>query len=179
MHREKMDGSRVSESLLCELSAQIRAIEDKERDHKKERKRADNGGVDYSWLVMQPSKSYSMSEMDRLELEGLCCRITPEESGRVIRSFRCALQFPHIPAASELPEILRTVIRQTIEVRPVGKSSGGVVASSSDWLSKSFASLRSLRRLRANAVSSLSDESETDVEMQSSVWCSSSSELRI
>jgi len=172
--RSRMDGLRVADSLLSELSFQMRNVEDRKREEEQECRRVANGGVDYGWLVMEPTKYYRLSEIEQLDLEDLCCRITPEESGSVIRAFRSAVEPPHEPTVHRLPSILRAVIRQTIDNRPI-KQSRGMLALSSEWIGRSIASLRSTRYVRGNMDSDASASNEGDVEMQSCYSIRSSS----
>ena len=178
----RMDGPRVADALISELLSQMRVAEDREREEEQERRRSVTGGVDYSWLVTSPARSRvtTLPEMERLELESLCSRVTPEESGRVMRAFRQALL--REPSAAEMTGIFRAVVRQTLEARAARKdraAAAGGAGSSMAWLSRSMANLR---RLRTNAVSVGSEDSvATDVEMQScdSAACSSTEEFRV
>ena len=58
-------------------------------------------------------KPFEMGQLERLELEELCMRVKPEESGRIITEFRNAIQ--RDATLEEIPRLLRAVIIQVSE----------------------------------------------------------------
>lgn len=135
--------------ILSELDCQMRDAEEKVHAFQQAKKRIEMGGIDYSWLVTKKPEFYKISEQERLELEELCRRVTASECGAVIRSFREAIVGED--RASEMPEILRSVIHQVIEARPQTTPNGTMP----QWLSRSFTSLKTLHAtIRNNSVSS-------------------------
>ena len=46
------------------------------REREMEKRREKNGGVDYSWLVSDHPKPYEMAQLERLELEELCFKVS-------------------------------------------------------------------------------------------------------
>ncbi|XP_033744666.1 protein RD3-like [Pecten maximus] len=132
---ERDQQSQVSDSLMNELDFQIKELERLERENDLDKKRKESG-VDYSWLISTPTKSYEVPQLERLELEGLCYKVKPEETGKVLNLFRDALF--NEPKPSELSRILRACIRQVLEQRPKEET----LAS---WVTKRSLSLGSLR----------------------------------
>ena len=51
-----------------------------------------------------------MPQLERLELEELCLKVKPEESGRVITEFRNSLT--REPTVEEIPKLLKACILQ-------------------------------------------------------------------
>lgn len=73
----------VTDTLMLELSWQMKEAErlQRERDNEYRRLRT---GVDYSWLVSAPRVSYDISHGERLALEDLCSKVHPSYCGAVI-----------------------------------------------------------------------------------------------
>lgn len=132
---ERDQQSQVSDSLMNELDYQIKELEKLEREHDLDKKRKETG-VDYSWLISSPTKSYEIPQLERLELEGLCYQVKPEETGKVLSLFRDTLF--NEPKPNELSRLLRACIRQVLDQRPKEES----LAS---WVTKRSLSLGSLR----------------------------------
>ncbi|XP_060079214.1 protein RD3-like [Ylistrum balloti] len=132
---ERNQQSQVSDSLMNELDFQIKELEKLERENDQEKQRRETG-VDYSWLISAPTKYYEIPQLERLELEGLCYQVKPEETGKVLNLFRDALF--NEPKPSELSRIMRACIRQTLEQRPKEESLAA-------WVTKRSLSLGSLR----------------------------------
>lgn len=154
------DAPHTSDAILAELTYQMRLAEDRNQAEEKEQKRLQMGGIDYSWLVTVKPKPYEIPEIERLELDELCNRITPAECSKIIRSFRDAIVRDR--KAQEMPRILRAVIHQTIDARPAPSSVTGMPL----WLSRSVSSLKSLHvNIRNNTVAVI-DGTDLDPEMQ-------------
>lgn len=82
------------------------------------------------------SKSYEMPQVERLELEDLCGKVRPSESGTIITHFRELLS--REPPVQEVPRILRSVILTTLQGRPKEETV-------SEWVTKRTKSLTSLK----------------------------------
>ncbi|OWF41563.1 protein RD3-like [Mizuhopecten yessoensis] len=132
---ERDQQGQVSDSLMNELDFQIKELERLERENDQEQKRKETG-VDYSWLISAPPKTYEIPQLERLELEGLCYQVKPEETGKVLNLFRDALL--NEPKPSQLSRILRACIRQILEQRPKEETLAA-------WVTKRSLSLGSLR----------------------------------
>ena len=123
-------------------------------------------GVDYSWLMETPARpSYEIPQMERLELEELCYQIEGVECTKVIALFRQALAarkaasdcaadtaletLSSSPSSDsdqacssrtrpeDLPYLLRSCVRQVLDMRPAPESL-------SDWVARRTPSLASL-----------------------------------
>ncbi|PVD24339.1 hypothetical protein C0Q70_14820 [Pomacea canaliculata] len=99
----------VVDALLSELDMHIKELERYYREKELEERRL-RTGADYSWLISYTPKSYEMPQMERLELESLCYKVTPEECGKIISQFRSAMTGE--PAIGELGRIMRCCILQ-------------------------------------------------------------------
>ena len=146
--QEKNDALVVQESLLMELDFQIREAERRLKEEEEELKRQ-KSGVDYSWLVNQPPKVYEMPQLERLELEEVCAKVKPNESGQVIMMFRGSLS--REPPPHEIPRILRAIIIQILEGRPKEETM-------TEWVVKRTASLATLRIRPQSKVTPLGPE---------------------
>lgn len=73
----------VTDTLMLELSWQLKEAERMQRERDKEYKRIQTG-VDYSWLVTTPRTTYDIRAGERLNLEDLCCKVHPSYCGDVI-----------------------------------------------------------------------------------------------
>ena len=83
----KPDGMVVRECLFNELETQMREVQQRQwAADQIERQRKQT--VDYSWLVSSPPKYYSIPQLQQLELEDLCSKVRPAETGRIISQFR-------------------------------------------------------------------------------------------
>ncbi|XP_078001170.1 protein RD3-like [Glandiceps talaboti] len=132
---EKSESVVVTESLLLELDTQMRECErvvrEKEHDDKMRR-----SNVDYSWLISTQPKAYEMPQIQRLEIEELCTKVKPQESGKVITRFREVLD--RDPQVQEIPLLFKAVIQHVLQERPKEESMG-------EWVLKRTASLTKLR----------------------------------
>ncbi|XP_070559935.1 protein RD3-like [Ptychodera flava] len=132
---EKSETVVVTESLLLELDTQIRENERiaREKDHEEKIKRS---SVDYSWLISTPPKNFEIPQIQRLEIEELCTKVKPQESGKVITRFREVLE--RNPKVQEIPLLFKSVIQQVLQERPKEESVG-------EWVLKRTASLTKLK----------------------------------
>lgn len=74
----------VMETLMLELSWQMKEAERLQRERDNEYRRLKNG-VDYSWLMSAPRSSYDISQGERLGLEDLCSKVPPSYCGPTIQ----------------------------------------------------------------------------------------------
>ncbi|KAI0219866.1 Protein RD3, partial [Lamellibrachia satsuma] len=127
----------VMESLLMELDYEVEQA-DLARIENERRSREQTMGVDYSWLVIKSPKPYSISQLERLELEELCMKVKPQESTVIIRMFRDALV--REPPVEDIPKIFRAVIIQLLEGRPTEETIP-------EWVKKNLTRLRPASRI--------------------------------
>lgn len=73
----------VTETLMLELSCQLKEAERQQRERESEYRRLKTG-VDYSWLASTPRCSFSITTGERLGLEELCSKVPPSCCGMVI-----------------------------------------------------------------------------------------------
>lgn len=73
----------VVETLMMELSWQMKQAEKQQRERENEYRKIKTG-VDYGWLVSYPKQSYDISPGERLQLEDMCTKIHPSYCGPVI-----------------------------------------------------------------------------------------------
>ncbi|KAM3931120.1 protein RD3-like [Leptodactylus fuscus] len=73
----------VVETLMMELSWQMKQAEKQQREKENEYRKIKTG-VDYSWLVSYPKHNYDISPVERLQLEDSCGSIHPSYCGPVI-----------------------------------------------------------------------------------------------
>ncbi|XP_002737849.1 protein RD3-like [Saccoglossus kowalevskii] len=132
---EKCESIVVAESLLLELDTQMKEIERISREKEQEDKMK-NSCVDYTWLISAPSKSFEMPQIQRLEIEELCSKVKPQESGKVITRFREILL--RKPCVEEIPPLFKAVLQQVLQERPKEESLG-------EWVLKRTASLTKLK----------------------------------
>lgn len=77
----------VVETLMMELSWQMKQAEKQQRERENEYRKIKTG-VDYGWLVSYPKQSYDISPGERLQLEDMCTKIHPSYCGPVILRYR-------------------------------------------------------------------------------------------
>lgn len=154
---ERDEQVMIADSLMLELEFHIREIERMNRDHEQEERRQLTG-VDYSWLVTVPVKSYDIPQLVRLDLDELCCRVKPRECGKVISLFRDSLL--NKPRVSDLPLIMRACIQQVLNERPREETL-------TEWVTKRTVSLTNIK-LRPHTKITPCD-SDNDVESQSTI----------
>jgi len=145
--------------LMTELDFHIKELEYIKQEQKQEERRLKTG-VDYSWLMEVNTRGFEMSQMERLELEQLCCKVTGSEVTQVISLFRDSIS--RDPPVEDLPFILRSCVKKILDERPNPESLY-------DWVWKwtpSLASFSSLRSKVTRKIPSTLSEAE-DIEMQS------------
>ncbi|KAK3542466.1 hypothetical protein QTP86_025867, partial [Hemibagrus guttatus] len=103
----------VTDTLMLELSWQMKEAERLQRDRDNEYRRL-RTGVDYSWLVSAPRLSYDISHGERLALEDLCSKVHPSYCGAVILRFRQVLT-ENEPEVQEVSGLFRAVLLETLE----------------------------------------------------------------
>uniref|UniRef100_A0A8C1P2N5 Uncharacterized protein n=1 Tax=Cyprinus carpio TaxID=7962 RepID=A0A8C1P2N5_CYPCA len=74
----------VTDTLMLELSWQMKEAERLQRERDNEYRRL-KSGVDYSWLMSTPRSSFDISQGERLGLEDLCSKVPPSYCGSVIQ----------------------------------------------------------------------------------------------
>ena len=94
-----------------------------------------------------------MPQLDRLELEELCMKVKPEESGRIIQDFRTSLL--RDPTIEEIPRLMRACILQVLEGRPKEDTM-------TEWMMKSLTKLRPSTRVVPIGDDSSSTSSTSD-----------------
>ncbi|KAM9778238.1 protein RD3 isoform 1-T3 [Syngnathus typhle] len=103
----------VTDTLMVELSWQLKEAERQQRDRESEYRRLKTG-VDYSWLASAPRSSYNISTGERLGLEDLCSKVPPSCCGLVILRFRDAIQASE-PEVQEVSILFRSVLLEAVE----------------------------------------------------------------
>lgn len=73
----------VTDTLMLELSWQLKEAERLQRERDSEYRRLKTG-VDYSWLMSTPRSSFDISAGERHALEELCAKVPPAHCGAVI-----------------------------------------------------------------------------------------------
>ncbi|XP_069787461.1 protein RD3 isoform X3 [Narcine bancroftii] len=103
----------VVETLMMELSWQIKQAEKMQRQREDESRRIKTG-VDYSWLVSHPHHSYDVTPGARLELEEVCSKINPSYCGPVVLRFRQLIE-EYEPDVQEVVQLFRFVLMDATE----------------------------------------------------------------
>lgn len=147
----------VTESLMLELEFHIKETEQISRDREQELRRQQTG-VDYSWLVTSPPKSFDIPQLVRLELEELCYQVKPEECGKVISLFRDSVL--NEPSVTEMPRIMKACVQQILDQRPKEETL-------TEWVTKRTVSLTNIK-IRPQTKITPSDV-EDDLESQSTI----------
>ncbi|KAG9344638.1 hypothetical protein JZ751_010323 [Albula glossodonta] len=75
----------VTDTLMLELSWQMKEAERMQRERDNEYRRLQTG-VDYGWLASYPRSTYDITAGERLALEDLCAKIHPSYCGAVMLS---------------------------------------------------------------------------------------------
>ena len=149
----------VMDTLMSELEYHIKELEAMAREKEQnERRRAT--GVDYSWLISAPPKSYEIPQLERLELEELCYKVKPEETGKILSLFRDTLY--NDPPPKDLPRILKSCISQIIEQRPKEETL-------TEWVTKRTLSLTRMRTHTRISPSHFVDPEQQETSSQTSV----------
>ncbi|XP_025904202.1 protein RD3 [Nothoprocta perdicaria] len=103
----------VAETLMMELSWQMKQAEKQHRERENEYRKIKTG-VDYGWLVSYPKQSYDISPGERLQLEDMCSKIHPSYCGPVILRFR-QLIAEYEPEVQEISRLFRSVLQEAAE----------------------------------------------------------------
>ncbi|XP_077075873.1 protein RD3 [Siphateles boraxobius] len=103
----------VVETLMLELSWQMKEAERLQRERDNEYRRL-KSGVDYSWLMSAPRTSYDISQGEKLGLEDLCSKVPPAYCGPAIQRFRQVLM-ENEPEVQEVSGLFRSVLVETLE----------------------------------------------------------------
>ncbi|KAI1240593.1 hypothetical protein IHE44_0009024 [Lamprotornis superbus] len=103
----------VVETLMMELSWQMKQAEKQQRERENEYRKIKTG-VDYGWLVSYPKHSYDISPGERLQLEDMCTKIHPSYCGPVILRFRQVVA-EYEPEAQEVSRLFRSVLQEAAE----------------------------------------------------------------
>ncbi|XP_076873768.1 protein RD3 [Brachyhypopomus gauderio] len=103
----------VTDTLMLELSWQMKEAErlQRERDNEYRRLRT---GVDYSWLMSTPRSSYDISQGERVGLEELCGRVHPSYCGAAIIRFRQVVM-ENEPEVQEVSGLFRYTLLEVLE----------------------------------------------------------------
>ncbi|XP_013381342.1 protein RD3 [Lingula anatina] len=148
---EKNDSVMVAESLMSELDFQIHEAEEL-KFHKEQEARRQKTGVDYSWLVTTPPKTFKIPPGMRLELEQMASRVRPSECSTVLTSFRDALL--QEPEVFEIPHIMRACIQHVLSRQPVPSETWV------DWVGRRTQSLSNIRLRSSPKVLPVQEEME-------------------
>ncbi|XP_045166851.2 protein RD3-like [Mercenaria mercenaria] len=156
---ERDEQMMLTDSLMLELEFHIREMERMNRDREQELHRQKTG-VDYSWLVTAPVKSYEIPQFLRLELEELCYQIKPQECGKVITLFRDSLL--NEPTVKEMPHIMKACIKQVLDQRPKEETL-------TEWVTKRTISLTNIKLRPQSKITPTDIDITDDVESQSTI----------
>ncbi|KAK6295004.1 hypothetical protein J4Q44_G00342300 [Coregonus suidteri] len=103
----------VTDTLMLELSWQLKEAERMQRERDNEYRRLQTG-VDYSWLVNTPRNTYDVLPGERLGLEDLCSKVHPSYCGAVILRFRQVVT-ENEPELQEVSALFRTVVLEALD----------------------------------------------------------------
>ncbi|XP_069624642.1 protein RD3 [Ranitomeya imitator] len=162
----------VVETLMMELSWQMKQAEKQQRERENEYRKIKTG-VDYSWLVNYPKHSYDISPVERLQLEESCSTIHPSYCGPVILRFRQMVS-EYEPEVHEVPRLFRAVLQEASEKM---KEEEDVKKLARQWNTKRAMSL-SLTTFKSRAriypflsdIKTISEDVEREVEPTRRVW---------
>nr|XP_033795367.1 protein RD3 [Geotrypetes seraphini]XP_033795368.1 protein RD3 [Geotrypetes seraphini] len=162
----------VTETLMTELSWQMKQAEKQQREKENEYRKIKTG-VDYSWLVSYPKHSYEINPGDRSQLEDSCSKIPPSHCGSIILRFR-KLLVEYEPEVQEIPQLFRTVLQETTEIL---KEEEEAKKLTRQWNTKRAVSL-SLTSFKSRAriypfisdIKTISEDIERSAESTQRVW---------
>ncbi|MBN3309607.1 protein RD3 [Amia ocellicauda] len=112
-HAQRSPTDMVTDTLMLELSWQMKEAEKLQRERDNEYRKI-KSGVDYSWLVSYPKNTYDIAQGERLELEDVCTKIHPSYCGAVILRFR-QLVTEYEPEVQEVSQIFRSVLLEALD----------------------------------------------------------------
>ncbi|KAH9503619.1 hypothetical protein Btru_066995 [Bulinus truncatus] len=145
------------ETLLSELEYHIKEL-DRLRQAQEQEERRLKTGVDYSWLMESHPKLYEIPQMERLELEELCYKVTGSECTHIITLFRDAIS--QEPRVEDLAYIMRSCVRKILDERPVPETL-------TEWVARRTQSIANFSLLRLRPPGKVMPASEPeDIEMQ-------------
>ncbi|KAI1897702.1 hypothetical protein AGOR_G00086000 [Albula goreensis] len=103
----------VTDTLMLELSWQMKEAERMQRERDNEYRRLQTG-VDYGWLASYPRSTYDITAGERLALEDLCAKIHPSYCGAVMLRFRQVV-VENEPEVQEVSSLLRSVLMEALD----------------------------------------------------------------
>ncbi|MEE6473999.1 hypothetical protein FKM82_010244 [Ascaphus truei] len=162
----------VVETLMMELSWQIKQAEKQQREKENEYRKIKTG-VDYSWLVNYPKLNYDISPGERLQLEDSCSKIHPSYCGPVILRFR-QLIAEYEPDIQEVSNLFRSVLQEAADKM---KEEDDAKKLARQWNTKRAMSL-SLTTFKSRAriypfmsgIKTISEDVEREAEPSRRVW---------
>ncbi|XP_019713442.1 protein RD3 isoform X2 [Hippocampus comes] len=145
-HREPADV--VADTLMVELSWQLKEAERQQRERESEYRRLKTG-VDYSWLASVPRSSYNISTGERLGLEDLCSKVPPSCCGLVILKFRDTIRASE-PEVHEVSGLFRSVLLEAVEQLKEEQESQRLARQWSNKRAKSMSLVNFRSRIKIN-----------------------------
>ncbi|KAJ8391511.1 hypothetical protein AAFF_G00088330 [Aldrovandia affinis] len=103
----------VTDTLMLELSWQMKEAERTQRERDSEYRRLQTG-VDYGWLASYPRSTYDITAGERLGLEDLCAKIHPSYCGAVILRLRQVV-LENEPEVQEVSSLFRSVLLEALD----------------------------------------------------------------
>ena len=76
---ERDEHMAVADSLMSELDFHIRELSRIFQQRQREERRS-RTGVDYTWLIAASPRTYEIPQLERLELEELCLKVSLDQS---------------------------------------------------------------------------------------------------
>ncbi|KAL0967181.1 hypothetical protein UPYG_G00248790 [Umbra pygmaea] len=103
----------VTDTLMLELSWQLKEAERLQRERDNEYRRLQTG-VDYGWLANTTRNTYDLSIGERMGLEDLCSKVHPSYCGALILRFRQAVM-ENEPDVQEVASLFRTIVLEALD----------------------------------------------------------------
>ncbi|XP_061560605.1 protein RD3 [Phycodurus eques] len=150
----------VADTLMVELSWQLKEAERQQRERESEYRRLKTG-VDYSWLASAPRSSYSISTGERLGLEDLCAKVPPSCCGLVILKFRDAIQASD-PEVQEVSGLFRSILLEAVEQLKEEQEAQRLACQWSNKRGKSMSLVNFRSRIKINPFGSTAGLMSTD-----------------
>lgn len=151
---ERDEKMLVCDAIMGEVDYYIKESEQIQREKEQEERRRKTG-VDYSWLVSTAPKTYEIPQLERLELEELCCQVKAIETSKILSLFRDTLL--NEPKPYEIPRIMRACITQILQQRPKEESI-------SEWVTRRTGSLVSVKIRPSHKVTPVADVEDPDAD---------------
>ncbi|XP_048391568.1 protein RD3 [Stegostoma tigrinum] len=162
----------IIETLMMELSWQMKQAEKMQRERENEYRRIKTG-VDYSWLISHPKHSYEMSPRMRLELEEACSKIHPSYCGPLVLRFRQVIA-EYEPEVHEVVQLFQAVLQDALEQMKQDQDTSKLTRQ---WNKKQTLSLSTTlfkSRVRiypfSSNIKTVSEDVEQDFESARRVW---------